>query len=167
LVDVPNLNDEVTDLVMPSNITIDNGVVKPFKGSSYICYRGALTSGNWTHIDENGDPDENTSYPFIGHTNIRDNATFDLLFGVPDKVFYTVTSYPNNNLYSYHEQSITRIVNKFGKQIECQMWLLPLDVNRLNLRTIKLIDGVKFYIQKISEYDAQQNVNTTVELIKI
>jgi hypothetical protein len=47
------------------------------------------------------------------------------------------------------------------------MWLLPLDVNRLNLRTIKLIDGVKFYIQKISEYDAQQNVNTTVELIKI
>jgi len=26
---------------------------------------------------------------------------------------------------------------------------------------------VKFYIQKISEYDAQQNVNTTVELIKI
>jgi hypothetical protein len=167
LVDVPNLSDEVTGLVMPSNITIDNGVVKPFKGSSYICYRGALTSGNWIHIDENGDPDENTSYPFIGHTNIRDNATFDLLFGVPDKVYYTVTTYPNDNLYSYHEQSITRIVNKFGKQIECQMWLLPLDVNRLNLRTIKLIDGVKFYIQKISEYDAQQNVNTTVELIKI
>ena len=167
LVDVPNLNDEVTDLVMPSNITIDNGVVKPFKGSPYICYRGALTAGNWIHIDENGDPDENTSYPFIGHTNIRDNATFDLLFGVPDKVYYTVTNYPNNNLYSYHEQSITRIVNKFGKQIECQMWLLPLDVNRLNLRTIKLIDGVKFYIQKISEYDAQQNVNTKVELIKI
>jgi hypothetical protein len=167
LVDVPNLNDEVTGLVMPSNIAIDNGVVKPFKGSPYICYRGALTSGNWIHIDENGEPDENTSYPFIGHTNIRDNATFDLLFGVPDKVYYTVTTYPNNNLYSYHEQSITRIVNKFGKQIECQMWLLPLDVNRLNLRTIKLIDGVKFYIQKISEYDAQQNVNTTVELIKI
>jgi len=167
LVDVPNLNDEVTDLVMPSNIAIDNGVVKPFKGSPYICYRGALTAGNWIHIDENGDPDENTSYPFIGHTNIRDNATFDLLFGVPDKVYYTVTTYPNDNLYSYHEQSITRIVNKFGKQIECQMWLLPLDVNRLNLRTIKLIDGVKFYIQKISEYDAQQNVNTTVELIKI
>jgi hypothetical protein len=167
LVDVPNLNDEVTGLVMPSNIAIDNGVVKPFKGSPYICYRGALTAGNWIHIDENGDPDENTSYPFIGHTNIRDNATFDLLFGVPDKVFYTVTTYPNDNLYSYHEQSITRIVNKFGKQIECQMWLLPLDVNRLNLRTIKLIDGVKFYIQKISEYDAQQNVNTTVELIKI
>jgi hypothetical protein len=167
LVDVPNLNDEVTGLVMPSNIAIDNGVVKPFKGSPYICYRGALTSGNWIHIDENGEPDENTSYPFIGHTNIRDNATFDLLFGVPDKVFYTVTTYPNDNLYSYHEQSITRIVNKFGKQIECQMWLLPLDVNRLNLRTIKLIDGVKFYIQKISEYDAQQNVNTTVELIKI
>jgi hypothetical protein len=167
LVDVPNLNDEVTDLIMPSNIAIDNGVVKPFKGSPYICYRGALTAGNWIHIDENGDPDENTSYPFIGHTNIRDNATFDLLFGVPDKVYYTVTTYPNDNLYSYHEQSITRIVNKFGKQIECQMWLLPLDVNRLNLRTIKLIDGVKFYIQKISEYDAQQNVNTTVELIKI
>ena len=167
LVDVPNLNDEVTDLVMPSNITIDNGVVKPFKGSPYICYRGVLTAGNWIHIDENGDPDENTSYPFIGHTNIRDNATFDLLFGVPDKVYYDVTSYPNNNLYSYHERSITRIVNKFGKQIECQMWLLPLDVNRLNLRTIKLIDGVKFYIQKISEYDAQQNVNTKVELIKI
>jgi hypothetical protein len=167
LVDVPNLNDEVTDLIMPSNIAIDNGVVKPFKGSPYICFRGALTAGNWIHIDENGDPDENTSYPFIGHTNIRDNATFDLLFGVPDKVYYDVTSYPNNNLYSYHEQSITRIVNKFGKQIECQMWLLPLDVNRLNLRTIKLIDGVKFYIQKISEYDAQQNVNTTVELIKI
>jgi hypothetical protein len=167
LVDVPNLNDEVTGLVMPSNIAIDNGVVKPFKGSPYICYRGALTSGNWIHIDENGDPDENTSYPFIGHTNIRDNATFDLLFGVPDKVYYTVTTYPNDNLYSYHEQSISRIVNKFGKQIECQMWLLPLDVNRLNLRTIKLIDGVKFYVQKISEYDAQQNVNTTVELIKI
>jgi hypothetical protein len=167
LVDVPNLNDEVTGLVMPSNIAIDNGVVKPFKGSPYICYRGALTSGNWIHIDENGEPDENTAYPFIGHTNIRDNATFDLLFGVPDKVYYTVTTYPNDNLYSYHEQSITRIVNKFGKQIECQMWLLPLDVNRLNLRTIKLIDGVKFYIQKISEYDAQQNVNTTVELIKI
>jgi hypothetical protein len=167
LVDVTNLNDEVTGLVMPSNITIDNGVVKPFKGSPYICFRGALTAGNWIHIDENGDPDENTSYPFIGHTNIRDNATFDLLFGVPDKVYYTVTTYPNDNLYSYHERSITRIVNKFGKQIECQMWLLPLDVNRLNLRTIKLIDGVKFYIQKISEYDAQQNVNTTVELIKI
>jgi hypothetical protein len=167
LVDVPNLNDEVTDLIMPSNITIDNGVVKPFKGSPYICYRGALTAGNWIHIDENGDPDENTSYPFIGHTNIRDNATFDLLFGVPDKVYYTVTNYPNDNLFAYHERSITRIVNKFGKQIECQMWLLPLDVNRLNLRTIKLIDGVKFYIQKISEYDAQQNVNTKVELIKI
>jgi hypothetical protein len=167
LVDVPNLSDEVTGLVMPSNITIDNGVVKPFKGSPYICFRGPLTAGNWIHIDENGDPDENTSYPFIGHTNIRDNATFDLLFGVPDKVFYTVTNYPNENLFAYHEQSITRIVNKFGKQIECQMWLLPLDVNRLNLRTIKLIDGVKFYIQKISEYDAQQNVNTTVELIKL
>ena len=167
LVDVPNLNDEVTDLVMPSNITIDNGVVKPFKGSPYICFRGALTAGNWIHIDENGTPDSNTAYPFIGHTNIRDNATFDLLFGVPDKVYYTVTTYPNDNLYEYHEQSITRIVSKFGKQIECQMWLLPLDVNRLNLRKIKLIDGVKFYVQKISEYDAQQNVNTSIELIKI
>ena len=168
LVDIPNLSDEVTGLVMPSNIAIDNGVVKPFKGSSYICYRGGLTSGvDWIHIDENGDPTTRGSYPYVGHTQTRAGGSFDLLFGVPDKVYYTVTTYPNENLYSYHEQSITRIVNKFGKQIECEMWLLPLDVNRLNLRTIKLIDGVKFYIQKISEYDAQQNVNTTVELIKI
>jgi hypothetical protein len=168
LVDIPNLSDEVTGLVMPSNITIDNGVVKPFKGSPYICYRGGLTSGvDWIHIDENGDPTTRGSYPYVGHTQTRAGGSFDLLFGVPDKVFYTVTNYPNENLFSYHEQSITRIVNKFGKQIECQMWLLPLDVNRLNLRTTKLIDGVKFYIQKISEYDAQQNVNTTVELIKL
>jgi hypothetical protein len=153
---------------MPSNIAIDNGVVKPFKGISYICYRGGLTSGvDWIHIDENGDPTTRGSYPYVGHTQTRAGGDFDLLFGVPDKVYYTVTNYPNENLFAYHERSITRIVNKFGKQIECQMWLLPLDVNRLNLRTIKLIDGVKFYIQKISEYDAQQNVNTTVELIKI
>jgi hypothetical protein len=168
LVDIPNLSDEVTGLVMPSNIAIDNGVVKPFKGSSYICYRGGLTSGvDWIHIDENGDPTTRGSYPYVGHTQTRAGGDFDLLFGVPDKVYYTVTNYPIDNLFAYHEKSITRIVNKFGKQIECQMWLLPLDVNRLNLRTIKLIEGVKFYIQKISEYDAQQNVNTTVELIKI
>lgn len=167
LVDIPNLNDEVTNLVMPSNIAIDNGVVKPYKGSAYICFRGGLVDGNWIHVDENGDPDPNVSYPFIGHTNLRENATFDLLFGVPDKVYYTVINYPINNLFSYHERSINRIVSKFGKQIECQMWLLPLDVNRLNLRQIKLIDGVKFYVQKISEYDAQQNVNTKVELIKL
>lgn len=167
LVDIPNLNDEVTDLVMPSNIAIDNGIVKPYKGSPYVCFRGGLVNANWVHIDENGDPDPNTSYPFIGHTNLRENATFDLLFGVPDKVYYDVINYPINNLFSYHERSINRIVSKFGKQIECQMWLLPLDVNRLNLRQIKLIDGVKFYVQKINEYDAQQNVNTKVELIKL
>lgn len=168
LVDVPNLSDEVTGLVMPSNIAIDNGVVKPFKGTSYIVYRGGLTSGtDWIHVDENGDPTTRGSYPYVGHTQTRAGGAFDLLFGVPDKVYYTVTNYPNVNLYQYHEQSITRIISKFGKQIECQMWLLPLDVNRLNLRKIKLIDGVKFYIQKISEYDAQQNVNTSIELIKI
>jgi hypothetical protein len=174
MVDIPNLNDTVTGLIMPSNITLQEGVIKPFKGTCFIAQRLRLGTVEWTHIDEDDNPHVEDTTPQIGHARFFPSTVggiepFDLNFSVPDKVYFTTpTNYPIDNLYQrHHQKQINRIVNKFGKMIECECRLLPLDLNRLSLRQPKIIDGVKYIVQKISEYDAQQQQDTKVELLKL
>jgi hypothetical protein len=174
MVDIPNLNDTVTGLIMPTNITLQEGVIKPFKGTCFIAQRLRLGTVEWTHIDEDDNPHVEYTTPQIGHarfflSTLGGIEPFDLNFSVPDKVYFTTpTNYPIDNLYQrHHQKQINRIVNKFGKMIECECRLLPLDLNRLSLRQPKIIDGVKYIVQKISEYDAQQQQDTKVELLKL
>lgn len=175
LQNIPN-----TNLIMPRNFTVktdESGLsqVVPKRGKPYIVQiksgtPGTLQDGEWYHIDENDVAHFNTQYPYVGHLDNIDNPTFDLTFNVPNFVFYEVpnnTAYTTNNLYLYHERFIKEVLSKNGKVLTCAIRLNPNLVNTLDFGQLINIEGVVYRLQKINDYDSNNDDSTICEFVRI
>ena len=176
------LEDEVgfTDLIIPCAYqmkTESNGVInkvektaKPFIVQLLKGDVGDLQEGAWVHVDEFDDPHVQTKYPYVGHLDSILDPTFDLMWGVPQYIFYStgeVTLYTTNNLYGYHERFIREIISKFGKQLTARTMLQSKDIGELNFKKLINIDGVMFRLQKVNNYDSGKNTSTETEFIRL
>jgi hypothetical protein len=179
LVRIPD-GEGFTELIIPcayQQKIEDNGtinkvekVAKPFIVQLYSEDVGDLVDGAWVHIDEFDVPHAQTNYPYVGHLDNLLNPTFDLMWGVPQYVFYSTgetIAYTTNNLYSYHERFIREIISKFGKQLTAKAMLLSNDIGGLDFKKLIQIDGVMFRLQKVNNYDSGKMNSTETEFIRL
>ena len=169
-----------TDLIIPCAYqmkTESNGVsqivektCKPFIVQLIAGEVGTLEEGDWVHVDEYDVPHAETKYPYVGHLDSLLDPSFDLMWGVPQYVFYTIGEeilYTTNNLYGYHERFIREIISRYGKQLSAKIMLQSKDIGELDFKKLIQIDGVMFRLQKVSNYDSGKNKSTESEFIRL
>lgn len=107
-----------------------------------------------------------TSYPQTGHFNDALTPTFDINFGVCDYYFYQTIVLTNNNLYNLYWRRTVNQIN-VGKMLIASFHLNEADVQTLKLNDKIRIDNSWWNINKVIDYNANDEVLTKVELISI
>jgi hypothetical protein len=107
-----------------------------------------------------------TSYPMLGHFNDPLFPTFDINFGTNDFYFYEVGSLTNNNLYNLYWRRTVNQIN-VGKMLIAYFDLNEVDIQSLKLNDRIYIDNSWWNINKIADYNANNNQLTKVELISV
>ena len=133
-----------------------------------ILYDAGLTTCQPFNIYEQGTTGTTglTSYPQTGHFNDALTPTFDINFGVCDYYFYQTIVLTNNNLYNLYWRRTVNQIN-VGKMLIASFHLNEADVQTLKLNDKIRIDNSWWNINKVIDYNANDEVLTKVELISI
>ncbi len=107
-----------------------------------------------------------TDYPLIGHFNDPLYPTFDINFGTNDFYFYETETLTNNNLYNLYWRRTVNQIN-VGKMLTAMFDLDEVDIQLLKLNDRIYIDNSWWNINKIQDYNANNNNLTKVELISV
>ena len=107
-----------------------------------------------------------TDYPMLGHFNDPLYPTFDINFGTNDYYFYEVGSLTANNLYNLYWRRTVNQIN-VGKMLIGYFDLSEVDIQALKLNDKIYIDNSWWNINKVQDYNANNNSLTKVELISI
>lgn len=109
-----------------------------------------------------------TTYGYAGHFDDPVNPTKDINFGAAEEIYFDPNTYTSNNLFNdYWSEYISEIADKDSKILSCYVHLTPLDIAQLDFSKAILIDGIKFRLNKIEDYDYTNNELVRVELLKI
>jgi len=109
-----------------------------------------------------------TAYGYAGHFDDPINPTKDINFGAASEIYFDPATYTTNNLFNdYWSGYIAEIADKDSKILSCYVHLTPLDIQQLDFSIPILIDGIKFRLNKIEDYDYTNNELVKVELLKI
>lgn len=109
-----------------------------------------------------------TSYGYAGHFDDPINPTKDINFGAASEIYFDPNTYPTNNLFNdYWSEYIAEIADKDSKILSCYVHLTPLDIAQLDFSKAILIDGVRFRLNKVEDFDYTNNELVKVELLKI
>jgi len=107
-------------------------------------------------------------YGYAGHLDDPISPTQDLNFGAPLEVYFTAGTYPSQNLFNrFWSSYIAEIADKDSKLLTCYVYLKPLDVAQLDFSKAVFIDGIRFRLNKVMDYDVTNNELVKVELLKI
>lgn len=133
-----------------------------------ILYDGGLSTCQPFDIIDFGTTGEIglTDYPMLGHFNDPLYPTFDINFGTCDYYFYEVLSLTANNLYNLYWRRTVNQIN-VGKMLTAMFDLNEVDIQSLKLNDKIYIDNSWWNINKIQDYNANNNSLTKVELISI
>jgi hypothetical protein len=107
-----------------------------------------------------------TSYPQTGHFNNALTPTFDINFGVCDYYFYQTSVLTNNNLYNLYWRRTVNQIN-VGKMLITSFLLNEADIQTLKLNDKIRIDNSWWNINKVIDYNANDEVLTKIELISV
>ena len=107
-----------------------------------------------------------TDYPLIGHFNDPLYPSFDINFGTNDFYFYETQTLTNNNLYNLYWRRTVNQIN-VGKMLIAFFDLDEVDIQSLKLNDRIYIDNSWWNINKIQDYNANNNNLTKVELISV
>jgi len=109
-----------------------------------------------------------TIYGYAGHFDDPINPTKDINFGAAQEIYFDPNTYTSNNLFNnYWSEYLGEIADKDSKILICYAYLTPLDIAQLDFSKAILIDGVRFRLNKIEDYDYTNNELVKVELLKI
>lgn len=128
----PLSSNKTNDRILSDIRFVDqNGTIKSGKSNIRILYWGGLidTNKTWYLYETLPTTYAKTQYPYAGHLDHPVTPTFDLSFGVPLAVFYSVgygadlvTEYTSSNLYNtYWRRYISVLTDKNSKIITCSM----------------------------------------------
>ncbi len=170
----PSVGNEFDGKVIPRIVKEEsNGSVSPFAGKPRLLIYGGVKSGvAWTYKSASGDTIE-TTYPYSGHLDDPFNPTVDILFSIPDEIYWGSPSdigltYTNNNTYNiYLKQFIEEITDKDSKIVIAYFYLKALDIFKLDFKNFIHASGINYRLNKIYDYDPEKDESTRVELAKI
>jgi len=132
-----------------------------------ILFSKKKSANSWNIKTSSGDFAK-TSYGYAGHLDDPITPTQDLNFGAPSEVYFTVGTYPSQNLFNrFWSSYIAEIADKDSKLLMCHVYLKPLDIVQLDFSKTVFIDGIRFRLNKVLDYDVTNNELVKVELLKI
>jgi hypothetical protein len=107
-------------------------------------------------------------YGYAGHFDDPVNPTKDINFGAAEEIYFDPNSYTSNDLFNdYWSEYISEIADKDSKILSCYVHLTPLDIAQLDFSKAVMIDGIRFRLNKIEDFDYTNNELVRVELLKI
>ncbi len=169
----PMVNNFVNGLIIPAIYKSEGGVITPQNSKTRLMYWGGLKNmsfGLWNLKDSSGD-NFSSQYPYVGSIDDPYSPTFDLNFGVPKEVYITgITSYtwPTSNLFTeYWEDFLTLISSPNSKIVRMKVYFDEIDIKTFDFREPVIIDGTKYVVNIIEDYDSTERRSTLVEFFKI
>lgn len=166
-------NNFVNGLIIPSIYKSEGGVITPQSFKTRLWYWGGsknVSFGFWNFKTVSGDNYYST-YPYVGPVDDPYTPTFDLNFGVPKEIYVTgINSYswPTSNLFTeYWEDFLALISNPNSKIVRLKVFFDEIDIKLFDFREPVVIDGTKFVVNLIEDFDATDKKSITVEFLKI
>lgn len=177
----PLNNDYGSNRIIPKiyDADISEGAKPTDANIRILYYAGLLPSLPRWRFRSNFPPATNLDiyqnvYPYAGHLNNPYTPTFDLNWGIPFELYYSVSAlvgqlfYTNSNLFNeYHLRQYREIVDKDSKLMIAFFRLTPLDIIKLDFRDTIEIDGVYWRLNKVIDYNPFSDDLTKVELLKV
>ena len=147
--------------------------VKPVTPNLRILYHEFIEFPSETEFVFEGT--EYTSYPYAGTLDNPYAPVYDLCFGIPRELYYqsdetsgAIYRYTNNNLFNrFWLDYVNLYTNKDAKKVSISVQLTPIDIANLDFRKLIYLNGVLFYLLSITDYDANSEESTKVELLKV
>jgi hypothetical protein len=172
----PMSDDAVThDRIIPRIFDYDTkaGIPKTITANVRILYWAGLidyTGVSWRHVDRSGTSNLKTQYPYAGHLDNPFEPTFDLSFGVPEEVYWSIKrqQYTDNNLFnSYHSRALREIIDPNARLVSGYFWLRPSDIFLLSFRKLYYFEKDLYRLNKIIDYDLSTEKLVECEFIKV
>lgn len=110
-----------------------------------------------------------TDYGYAGHFDNPDAPANDIQFGVPKELFYAIPAGAINvNQFNvYWSSYMAEITDKDSRLLTGTFKLNYKDIFNLDFSSFIYIDGVKFRLNKIEDFNATNEDTCKVELLKI
>jgi len=126
---------------------------------------------SWNILDSDGVTNlgSQTAYGYAGHFDNPDAPANDIQFGVPRELFYEVpTGSINVNQFNvYWSSYMAEITDKDSRLLTGTFKLNYKDIFGLDFSSFIYVDGVKFRLNKIEDFNATFEDTCKVELLKI
>lgn len=165
------------DKVLPRIITMNpNGQAAPLTANANKAanlrlwyYGGVKTTANaYNYITSSGST-QMTTYAYAGHLDDVASPSYDVNFYLPIEVYYTATTYTNNNLFNkYYKQFINEITSKDSRLFKGYFHLNPIDIATLDFRGKFFFHGDYWILNKIYDYNPTEVGKPTLcEFLKL
>jgi len=125
---------------------------------------------NWHIKNSNGNLGSAlTSYGYAGHLDNPNIPTADINFGVPNELFFNITTdYPTANLYNaFWSEYINEIIDKDSKLLTCNIYLKTTDIYSLDFSKLIYIDGSLWRLNKVIDFNPNVPDSTKCEFLKV
>jgi len=168
LVNVPLSSDRNIPQIV--SLTSGGSLEKMKSYNIRILYYGGVktTSSAWKYTSLISGTTIENNFPYCGMLDDTASPTLSLDFGVPFSVYYSATSYTNNNLFNkYYSRFIEEIINKDSKIVTGYFALNPIDILKLDFRNEFYVNGYYLRLNKIFDYNPVVSQMTKCEFIKI
>jgi hypothetical protein len=111
-----------------------------------------------------------TEYGYAGHYDDPDNPSNDLNFGQLKEIFFqlvTASTLDRTQFNVFWSQYMAEVTSKDSKLLTARFYLTPKDIFGLRFSQFRVIDGVLFRLNKITDYNASQPDTCEVELLRV
>lgn len=110
-----------------------------------------------------------TDYGYAGHLDDPNNPDNDLNFGVPEELFFEITTgdLSKTQFNLYWSSYMYEITDKDSKLLIGKFYLTPMDIFNLRFQSYVFVDGVLWRLNKIVDYNVSEPSECTVELLKV
>jgi len=146
-----------------------SGNIEPYKGIARIMYRVPKVTGSIWFSNANGtDSTVVTSLPLVHHFNSYTAPTLDMNFGLVRELYYPATIVTSKNAYSeYHYTFINELTSSAGKLITLSVKWDVSDIYNLQFQKLININGGRFRLNKVLDFDNDISLTTKIELVKV
>lgn len=122
---------------------------------------------NW-EFHKNTGKETFDGYGYMGHFDDPNTPTFDINWEAPKELYYSFNApIPPNLFNSYWSAYLAEITHKDSKLLVANVYLSKIDIKNLDFSKPIYIDGVLFRLNKVIDYNSEQEGLTKVELLKL
>lgn len=146
----------------------DNGTTEGRMGTKIrLLFSKKLSVTNWQmHLNTGHHVFD--QYGYMGHYNDPSSPIFDLNWETPRELYFSFNrEVPPNLFNSYWSAYLAEITHKDSKLLVANVYLTKMDIKNLDFSKPIYIDGVLFRLNKVVDYNSEQEGLTKVELLKL